>query len=280
MEHGHKLLIVEDDPGLAEMLAHYFRVQGFEVLTTTLGENACSIAWEALPDLIVLDIHLPDISGFEVVRRLQESHRTRNIPIVFLTELTDRIDKRQGLELGVFDYITKPFDVQELRLRIRNTLHRASPRSGKHPITQLPEGEPVHEAVVGMNEDTCLLIAQVHGLNTFRELYGLVARDDVLRVISLMVKNAVAEIGGAGTFCGHIDDTTLLIIAPLHSISQIEARIRERAAESLEYFYPSDNRGSNAQTKNRLRIGMGRIDRLDGPIEDLTFLIQKALPST
>lgn len=276
MEHGQKLLIVEDDPGLAEMLAHYFRVQGFEVLTTALGENACPMAWEALPELIVLDIHLPDISGFEVVRRLQESHRTRNIPVVFLTELNDRLDRRQGLELGVFDYITKPFDVQELRLRIRNTLHRASPRSGKHPITQLPEGEPVHEAVVAKSDDTRLLIAQIHGLNTFRELYGLVARDDVLRVISLMVKNAVAELGGSGTFCGHLDDTTLLIIAPLANLFKIESRIRERAAESLEYFYPSDNRGSNARTKNRLRIGLRRIDHLEGPIEDLTFLIQNS----
>src|SRR4051812_39112706 len=113
MEHEQKLLIVEDDPGLAEMLAHYFRVQGYEVFVTMLGENACTMAWETLPDVIVLDIHLPDISGYEVVRRLQESHRTRTIPVVFLTELTDRVDKRQGLELGVFDYITKPFDVQE-----------------------------------------------------------------------------------------------------------------------------------------------------------------------
>jgi CheY-like chemotaxis protein len=278
MEHGQKLLIVEDDPGLAEMLAHYFRVQGFEVLITTLGENACSMAWEALPDLIVLDIHLPDISGYEVVHRLQESHRTRSIPVVFLTELTDRMDKRQGLELGVFDYITKPFDVQELRLRVRNTLHRASPRSGKHPITQLPEGEPVREALAGIKPDIGLLIAHVQGLNTFRELYGFVASDDVLRVISLMLRNAGTEIGGAGTFCGHIDDNALLIIAPYSSLTAIETRIRERAAESLEYFYPSDNRGAKARTKDRLRIGLGRIDHLDGPIVDLTVLKQMALP--
>jgi hypothetical protein len=226
----------------------------------------------------VLDIHLPDISGFEVVHRLQQSHRTRNIPVVFLTELTDRLDKRQGLELGVFDYITKPFDVQELRLRIRNTLHRASPRSGKHPVTQLPEGDPVHEALAKDASDSAMLIAHVHGLNTFRELYGLVARDDVLRVISLMIRNAASEIGGDSAFCGHIDDTTFLMIAPMDRLGTVEARIRERAAESLEYFYPSDNRGPNARTKDRLRIRIGRINQTGGPVEDLAMLRVMAVP--
>jgi CheY-like chemotaxis protein len=267
-----KLLIVEDDPGLAEMLAHYFHLQGYEVACTALGYEACTLAAEMLPDVIVLDIHLPDISGYDVCRRLQEAHVTRGIPIIFLTELTDRLDKLQGLEMGGIDYITKPFDVQELRLRVRNTLYRISTRATRNPVTQLPEGEPVFEALAGAGPECALLITSLRGVNTFRELYGFVASDDVLRVTSLMVRNAAREIGGEEAFCGHIDERTLLVLAPRMKLLALEARIRQRADQSLEYFYPSDNRGENARTRDRLRISMGRIMRIEEGIDDLEAL--------
>jgi CheY-like chemotaxis protein len=267
-----KILIVEDDPGLAEMLAHYFNVQGYEVSCTALGFEACTLAVEMLPDVIVLDIHLPDISGYDVCRRLQEGHVTRGIPIIFLTELTDRLDKLQGLELGGIDYITKPFDVQELRLRVRNTLYRVSTRATRNPVTQLPEGEPVFEALAGAGPECALLITTLRGVNTFREMYGFVASDDVLRVTSLMVRNAAREIGGEEAFCGHIDERTLLVLAPRAKLDVLEARIKKRADQSLEYFYPSDNRGDNARTRNRLRLSMGRIEYVEADIEDLEVL--------
>jgi CheY-like chemotaxis protein len=267
-----KILIVEDDPGLAEMLAHYFHVQGYEVASTALGLEACVIAGDVLPDVIVLDIHLPDINGYDVCQRLQDSHRTRGIPIIFLTELTDRLDKLQGLKLGGIDYITKPFDVQELRLRVRNTLYRVSTRATRNPVTQLPEGEPVFEALAGAGPECALLVTCLRGVNTFRELYGFVASDDVIRVTSLMIRNAAMEIGGAEAFCGHIDERTLLVLAPSAQLDALEARIQQRADQSLEYFYPSDNRGENARTRDRLRISMGRIMRIEEGITDLTAL--------
>lgn len=267
-----KILIVEDDPGLAEMLVHYFSVQSYEVACTALGYEACTIAGEMLPDVIVLDIHLPDISGYDVCRRLQEGHLTRGIPIIFLTELTDRVDKLQGLELGGIDYITKPFDVQELRLRVRNTLDRVSTRATRNPVTQLPEGAPVLEALAEAGSECGLLITNLRGVNTFRELYGFVASDDVMRVTSLMVRNAAREIGGEDAFCGHIDERTLLVLAPRAKLDALETRIRQRARQSLEYFYPSDNRGENARTRDRLRISMGRVERIEGEIGDLMAL--------
>lgn len=267
-----KILIVEDDPGLAEMLAHYFSVQNYEVACTALGYEACHLAGEMLPDVIVLDIHLPDISGYDVCRRLQESHVTRGIPIIFLTELTDRVDKLQGLELGGIDYITKPFDVQELRLRVRNTLDRVLTRATRNPVTQLPEGAPVLEALAGAGPECALLITHLRGVNTFRELYGFVASDDVLRVTSLMVRNAAREIGGEDAFCGHIDERTLLVLAPRAKLDAMETRIQQRARQSLDYFYPSDNRGENARTRDRLRISMGRVEHIEAEIDDLMVL--------
>jgi len=138
------ILIVEDDLDLAEMLNAYFRVQGYDVLTAAWGEDAVRISQENTPDIVLLDIRLPDIDGYEVCRRMRTQRRTENLPIIFLTERRDRIDKLQGLELGVVDYITKPFDIQELRLRVRNALRRASLESLVNPVTGLPEGALKH----------------------------------------------------------------------------------------------------------------------------------------
>ena len=96
-----KILIVEDDLDLSEMLNAYFRVQNYEVMTAAWGKDAVQISSEHTIDLIVLDIRLPDIDGYEVCRQLRTQRRTQDTPIIFLTEKRDRVDKLQGLELGV-----------------------------------------------------------------------------------------------------------------------------------------------------------------------------------
>lgn len=124
-EEKSKILLIEDDLDVADMLNAYFRVQGYEVFTSNWGEDGVRAVATVRPDLILLDIRLPDIDGYEVARRLRADRKTNTIPIIFLTERRDRADRLQGLELGADDYITKPFDLQELRLRVRNAIRRA-----------------------------------------------------------------------------------------------------------------------------------------------------------
>ena len=190
-----KILIVEDDLDVADMLNAYFRVQGYEIFTVNWGEDGVRACLTSHPDIVILDIRLPDIDGYEVARRLRGNRRTADIPIIFLTEKRDRSERLQGLELGADDYITKPFDVQELRLRIRNALRRAEQDSLTNPVTGLPDGKLVDERI-----SECLhklswtmLIVSLENLEIFREAYGFVASDDVLRAVSLMVHNAMKE---------------------------------------------------------------------------------------
>jgi DNA-binding response OmpR family regulator len=124
LDRKPKLLIIEDDPDQAEALNAYFRVLGYDVFTVNWGEDGVRAAQTVLPDLIILDIRLPGIDGFEVARRVRGDRRTNEIPILFLTEKRERYDRLQGFEVGADDYITKPFDVQELRLRVRNIIKR------------------------------------------------------------------------------------------------------------------------------------------------------------
>lgn len=196
------ILVVEDDLDVAEMLNAYFRVQGYEVVTANLGEDAVHSCSSTLPDLVILDIRLPDIDGYEVAQRLRTSRRTKEIPIIFLTEKRNRADRLQGLELGADDYITKPFDVQELRLRVRNALQRSSQGTLTNPVTGLPEGPLVDERLEAClaRDGWALLLVSLENLEGFRESYGFVASDDVLRAIHLMIRNAIRELGGAKRF--------------------------------------------------------------------------------
>jgi PleD family two-component response regulator len=259
-----KLLIVEDDLDLSEMLNAYFRVQGYEVSTAAWGEDAVRLSNEETPDLIVLDIRLPDIDGYEVCERIRSNRRTQNIPIIFLTEKRDRVDKLQGLELGVVDYITKPFDIQELRLRVRNALRSANQQTPINPITSMPEGEMVFERLGRLVYDEgrwAVLIITIDGLDDFREHYGFVASDDVLRAVSLMMNNAVREVGSDEDFIGHFDSHDFIIITSSERLSALRERIQVRLQQSMEYFYPLKDRDKARQAlaEKRLQLVIGQI---------------------
>nr|HET7858133.1 two-component system response regulator CreB [Caldimonas sp.] len=117
-----RILIVEDEPGIADTLQYALRTEGFEPHWCATGEEAVAAARAAPPALVVLDVGLPDVSGFEVFRRLRE---TSDVPVVFLTARSDEIDRVVGLELGADDYVAKPFSPRELVARVRGILRRA-----------------------------------------------------------------------------------------------------------------------------------------------------------
>ena len=125
--HRAKLLIVEDDVDTAEMLNTFFQNEGYETQAVAWGKEAVKVCQQNPPDAVLLDVRLPDIDGFQVCRRLRDSFATARIPIIFLTERNRQVDKITGLETGGIDYITKPFDMKELKLRVRNALFRTNP---------------------------------------------------------------------------------------------------------------------------------------------------------
>ncbi len=270
----HKLLIVEDDLEVAEMLSAYFRVQGYDVQAVHWGEDAVQASQRSHPDLIILDIRLPDIDGYEVTRRLREIPRTRSIPIIFLTEQRQRANRLQGLELGADDYITKPFDIQELRLRVRNALRRTSGGSVTNPVTGLPEQDIVGERLGECLASTAWAVLRVslENLDSFREAYGFVASDDVLRAVSMMVQNAVREVGSPDDFLGHLSPTDFVVVTGPDHLRGIKERIQARIEQALDYFYPVKDRESGLLPGKRLRVTLIELNPDQGPFTDLDQL--------
>ena len=118
-----RILIVEDEPGIADTLQYALRTEGFEPVWCGTGEEALASARAEPPALVILDVGLPDTSGFEVFKRLRA---ISDVPVVFLTARSDEIDRVVGLELGADDYIAKPFSPRELVARVRGILRRAN----------------------------------------------------------------------------------------------------------------------------------------------------------
>lgn len=263
-----KILVVEDDLDVAEMLNAYFRVQGYEVFTVNWGEDGVRACQTIDPDLVVLDIRLPDIDGYEVARRLRTDRRTQDVPIIFLTEKRERADRMQGLEIGGDDYITKPFDVQELRLRVRNALRRATQGSLNNPVSGLPDGALVDEKLTELIEKGkwSLFLVSILNLDVFRDAYGFVASDDVLRAISLMIHNAMREVGGADDFVGHLTPTDFVLIVYPGKLPVLQERVRTRLEQSLDYFYPIKDRDQVSKRSDRLIIKV-----IDVPTESKRF---------
>jgi two-component system phosphate regulon response regulator PhoB len=148
------VLIVEDEPDLARVLEFNFAQAGFETISAHGGEEALSKLRQRVPDLILLDLMLPDVAGTEVCRKLKGNPRTRDVPVIIVTAKGDELDRVVGLELGADDYVTKPFSVREVLLRARAVLKRGQqkppgPRDSIGPIRLDAEG---HRCFVGGQE--------------------------------------------------------------------------------------------------------------------------------
>ena len=188
-----RLLIVEDDLDISNMLRIYFSSQGYEVDTAPRGSDALEKTRQNLPHLIVLDIMLPDIDGFEVCRILRTNTRTSHVPIIFLTQKDERSDKLQGLELGADDYITKPFDIEELKLRAQRAIERSEQQSLTDPRSGLPSGRLIEEQLrrIIRLDDWSLMDVRINYFEPFKEVYGFVAGDDVLRFTAMLMGEVV-----------------------------------------------------------------------------------------
>ena len=234
-----RLLVVEDDVDIGKMLKIYFSGMDFDVDVAVRGADALEKTKQVLPHLIVLDIMLPDIDGYEVCRNLRTNMRTSHIPVIFLTQKDERSDKLQGLELGADDYITKPFDIEELKLRVQGAIRRSERESLTDPRSGLPAGRLIEEQLrrIIREKGWALLDARVNNFEPFKDVYGFVAGDDVLRFTAMMIGEIVDELGTTSDFIGHAGGDNFIIITTEEKASEIRLRLKERFNKEVQTHY-------------------------------------------
>jgi PleD family two-component response regulator len=225
-----RLLVVEDDIDIGNMLKIYFSGMDFEVDVAVRGSEALEKTKQVLPQLIVLDIMLPDIDGYEVCRSLRTNMRTSHIPVIFLTQRDERSDKLQGLELGADDYITKPFDIEELKLRVVGAIKRSERESLTDPRSGRPAGRLIEDQLrrIIREKGWALLDTGINHFDPFKNVYGFVAGDDVLRFTSMLIGEVVDEVGTTSDFIGHAGGDNFIIITTEEKAEPMKARLKER----------------------------------------------------
>lgn len=252
----YTILIVEDDEDLMEMLGGYFHVQGYDVLRAHWGQEAIDLATQHIPDLILQDIRLPDIDGFTVIGRLRKQRKTKNIPVIFLTERRERKDRLTGLELGAVDYVTKPFDVQELRLRVQNVVQRIESDTYFNPITSMPDGLLLRNEIESMLKanDWGMVTAGVRGIENFRNRYGFVAADDVTRSVSLILTRVCEEEQIQKPFVGQLGPAEFVIITTAERTEKIAKQCETWLEPAIPWFYPMETRETLPQIPDDERL--------------------------
>jgi len=234
-----RLLIVEDDNDIATMLRLYFASQGYEVDIAGRGSEALEKTRQSMPHLIILDIMLPDFDGFEVCRTLRTHTRTSHVPIIFLTQKDERSDKLQGLELGADDYITKPFDIEELKLRVQRAISRAEQQSLTDPRSGLPSGRLIEEQLrrIIQSDGWALMDVRINAFSAFTDAYGFVAGDDVLRFTAMLLNEIVNQLGTPEDFIGHVGGSNFILITTQDRAEAIRKTLKERFAQEVRAHY-------------------------------------------
>jgi CheY-like chemotaxis protein len=242
------LLVVEDEVITSELLRRYFEIVGYRVLNALTGSDALKKASEEQPRVIILDILLPDMDGYEVCKKLRANEHTRHIPIIFLTQKDDRRDRLSGLELGADDYITKPFDIEELRLRVHNILERSGGPSLVDPRTSLPSRDLIKERlprIIG-DPDSDFFDIHIAHFGAFSKRYGPVAANQAIRGVARLIGDLLHEIDPESTFIGHPQDDRFLVAAPRRHSGRLKKELPERMSRLVAaiYDHPDLERGS------------------------------------
>jgi PleD family two-component response regulator len=235
-----RILVVEDDFDISNMLRIYFSGQGYDVQVAPRGGDALTLTRKQLPQLIVLDIMLPDMNGYDVCRELRSTTRTSHIPIIFLTQKDERSDKIAGLELGADDYITKPFDIEELKLRVKNQIDRAERDNYTDPNSGLPSSSLIEEKLRElMREETVwtYLDVKIASFEPFKDVYGFVAGNEVLRFMALVLGEVLDELGTPNDFIGHAGSDNFVVVTYSQQAKELTDRLTARFAEEVQQHY-------------------------------------------
>jgi DNA-binding response OmpR family regulator len=179
-----KILVVDDEPDVIELVAFNLRSAGFDITSAENGEEALRKARLCAPDLVILDLMLPEVDGIDVCKMMRRDPVTAKVPIIMLTAKAAEIDRVLGLEMGADDYVTKPFSPRELVLRVKNLVKRAnpdSPAAERYQVGELIVDLPRHEVWVG-NELISLTATEFNLLTVLVQRRGRVqSRDQLLQ---------------------------------------------------------------------------------------------------
>ena len=268
---GKQILVVDDDRNLRKIIQTNLELAGYDVTTAANGEEALRVLDSMQPDLIVLDVMMPLMDGYEVARRIRRHPANTHVPIIMLTAKSEVEDKLAGFEAGADDYITKPFGPQELLARVKAKIRRVEVDSSLSPLTRLP-GNLAIEAELRRRIDEkapfAVLYLDLDNFKAFNDVYGFTHGDEAIQLIASCAVDVVRRRGTAEDFVGHIGGDDFIIVTLPDRSEEIAREIIDMFDRDIRKLYNAqDLRQGYIETRDR----RGTLNRF--PIMSLSIAI-------
>jgi diguanylate cyclase (GGDEF)-like protein len=239
------ILIVDDDKNILKLLSFRFKKEGYSVRTATNGKVCLEHIRKKMPNLVILDISMPVMDGFEVLSNIRRNLRTSHLPVIMLTARSDLSQRIEGLKMGADDYIAKPFNIEELILKSRNLIKRAFQESLTNPLTGLPGNEAIKSYIENLlkkeNEKWAIFYIDLDYFKAFNDSYGFSKGDKAILLTKDLIKNALASSGNSNDFFGHIGGDDFIVISTPEKIDELCKRIIELFDEKSKILFKKED---------------------------------------
>lgn len=250
-----RILVIEDEPYIRQILKVQLETAGYSVSTAENGILGLEAIKKDRPDLVLLDLMMPDMDGHEVCKRLKERYETSSVPVIILTARSDLGEKVRTLEYGANDYLTKPYELDELLARVRNLLKWSQTQREANPLTGLPGNVSIeHEANrrIFRKDVFAFMYVDLDNFKPFNDTYGYKRGDDAIRLIANIINDAVKMHGRPGDFIGHIGGDDFVIMTTPDKSEAIGMEIvRQFDIKSKELADPEDRERGYIEVKSR-----------------------------
>jgi diguanylate cyclase (GGDEF)-like protein len=252
---GEGILVVDDDPFIARLLEIELRAAGYEVRTASDGQKALELVAESCPDLVLADVMMPNMDGYELIRRLRQDGRTGSLSVIMLTARGLSADKLEGFSVGADDYIVKPFDTPELLARIRNVLRRSKEMRAQSPLTGLPGNVRIEEEIekrIASGDLFAILYADLDNFKAFNDHYGFTRGDEAIQRSARLIQDLALEVGGQDVFVGHVGGDDFVVVCNADHATPIAERIVQVfGREALQLYDQADRERGYIEVVNR-----------------------------
>jgi diguanylate cyclase (GGDEF)-like protein len=235
-----RILIADDEPTVRQLLELVLTGQGYEVSLATNGAQLVRMAQERVPDLVLVDLMMPQMDGYEAIRQLRNDTRTAHLPMLILTAKSTLDDVVTGFETGADDYITKPFNIPELLARIKGHLRRASQQPVRNPLTGLPGNVLLTEELkyrLSRPDLFAYLYVDLDNFKAFNDTYGPARGDRVIKLLAEVLVDIVAKYGKSGDFVGHIGGDDFAVITSPDVLDELCGQMIATFDEQVRALY-------------------------------------------
>ncbi|MCL2388993.1 MAG: response regulator [Elusimicrobia bacterium] len=240
-----KILVIDDEVFLREMLRDIFTHAGYEVIVAQNGNEGLDKIHSEKPDLVLLDCQMPVMDGYEVLTQLKKEPRYQTLPVIMLTAMASEQDEIKGLNLGLDDYITKPFKTPILVARVKTILERKKASAQSNPLTSLAGNIAIQDEVesrIKAKKSFALLYIDISNFKSFNDRYGFDRGDDVIKYTAGCLLSVMKTNGD--DFIGHVGGDDFVFITTTERAVTVAEEFISRFDEGIKNYYDDTDRNN------------------------------------